>query len=406
MGSLVVQADPTRAEILDHLESVLASPAFRNSQRSSEFLRLVVTRTVDGHPEMLKERQIGESVFGRKPDYDTGQDSIVRVKANEVRRRLAQYYDLNPGSPVRIELPSGSYLVQFHRAKQWPAVESPDTAPGPPHRFGNRTKLAMAAVSAAAVIAFALAATRSSSPFDQFWAPLTRGDGTVLISVPHPEVYRIYGADKSRLVEAFPPRPPGQPPRPLPEPAPNVTIFPEPNLYLGIGDARSLALIHSFLQGAGRQLSIRRANETGFTELRAGASVLLGGFTNKWTLEFTRTMPYTFRSQGPDWGIFEASTGQGICVKPKLWEPAVAMDCAVVARIMNSKSGKPVFIAAGLDHYGTFAVGEFLTRPELLNPALASAPDGWPDRNLEIVIQVEVVGDNVGPPKVLAVNTW
>jgi hypothetical protein len=117
-------------------------------------------------------------------------------------------------------------------------------------------------------------------------------------------------------------------------------------------------------------------------------------------------MPFTLRAQGSDWGIYEARTGRGICVKPKLWEPASNQDCAVIARIMNSKSGKPVFIAAGVDHYGTFAVGEFLTRPDLLGPALAAAPRDWPRRNLEIVIQVEVVGDNVGPPKVLAAEVW
>jgi hypothetical protein len=405
MGGAAVHTEFSRAEIQEHLEEVLASPAFRNSQRSSEFLRFVVAQALDGRHEMLKERQIGEFVFGRKPDYDTGQDSIVRVKAIEVRRRLAQYYNLHPESPFRLDIPAGSYLVQFHRGKQ-ALAESP-VAPAPRRpRVSLWSKLAIATFALAVLAAAVSLATRSDSPFDRFWAPLTRGSGPVLISVPHPEVYRIYGADKDKLVEAFPARPPGRPASSPASSIQNVTIFPEPNLYLGIGDARSLALLHSHLHEFGRQPSIRRANETGFTELRAGASILLGGFTNRWTLEFSRSMPFPFRAQGPDWGIFEARTGRGICVKPRLWEPAGNVDCAVVARIMNSKSGKPVLIAAGLDHYGTFAVGEFLTRPELLEPALASAPEGWSERNLEIVIQVEVVGDNVGPPKVLAAEVW
>jgi hypothetical protein len=98
--------------------------------------------------------------------------------------------------------------------------------------------------------------------------------------------------------------------------------------------------------------------------------------------------------------------GRTLCKKPNSWEPASNVDCAMVARLTHSKTGRPVLIAAGLDHYGTFAVGEFITRPEILDPALASAPAGWENRNLQIVFQVEVVRDNVGPPKVIAAHVW
>lgn len=31
-------------------------------------------------------------VFGRRADYDTNQEAIVRVSAAEIRKRIAQYY--------------------------------------------------------------------------------------------------------------------------------------------------------------------------------------------------------------------------------------------------------------------------------------------------------------------------
>jgi hypothetical protein len=31
-------------------------------------------------------------VFGRSPDYDTAEDPVVRLRAADVRKRLAQYY--------------------------------------------------------------------------------------------------------------------------------------------------------------------------------------------------------------------------------------------------------------------------------------------------------------------------
>jgi hypothetical protein len=78
----------------------------------------------------------------------------------------------------------------------------------------------------------------------------------------------------------------------------------------------------------------------------------------------------------------------------------------VITRIADSKTGHPLLVAAGLDHFGTFAVGEFLTRPELLEPALRKLPKGWASRNIQIVFRTEVVRDNVGPPQVVATHVW
>ena len=51
---------------------------------------------------------IGFQVFQRLPDYDTG-GQIVRVKANELRKRLAQFYsEQGEQSVVQIHLPKAS----------------------------------------------------------------------------------------------------------------------------------------------------------------------------------------------------------------------------------------------------------------------------------------------------------
>src|SRR5262245_19728983 len=100
--------------IQKELERLLSSPAFRSSSRCQDFLRFTVAHAVKTPKEPPKERTIGIEVFGRPPDYDTGQDAIVRVKANEVRRRLAQYYiEAGTGGDVRFELLPGSYLLTF-----------------------------------------------------------------------------------------------------------------------------------------------------------------------------------------------------------------------------------------------------------------------------------------------------
>src|SRR6266545_2814208 len=89
-----VSGPERRQAVLAELERILASPSFRGTKRSQDFLTYVVNHALDGRTECLKERSIGADVFGRRADYDTGDDSIVRVKASEVRKRLAQYYQL------------------------------------------------------------------------------------------------------------------------------------------------------------------------------------------------------------------------------------------------------------------------------------------------------------------------
>jgi hypothetical protein len=65
--------------------------------------------------ESLRERMIGAEMFGRPVDYDTSNDAVVRVRATEVRKRLALYYgEAAPTPIVRFELLPGSYVPEFH----------------------------------------------------------------------------------------------------------------------------------------------------------------------------------------------------------------------------------------------------------------------------------------------------
>ncbi|HEX3230457.1 MAG TPA: hypothetical protein VHQ95_15880, partial [Pyrinomonadaceae bacterium] len=105
------QADTVRRA----LELVISSDAFAGSERCQNFLRLVVEHTLAGELDALSERIIGVEMFGRPADYDTSNDAIVSVRATEVRKRLAQYYREAAITPVvRIELPPGSYIPEFH----------------------------------------------------------------------------------------------------------------------------------------------------------------------------------------------------------------------------------------------------------------------------------------------------
>lgn len=97
-----------------HLNDILNSAAFKGSRRSQALLTHIVECALAGHWERLKERSLGIDVFSREASYDTGGDSIVRVTASDVRKRLSQYYAECPGrSHISIEIPAGSYIPEF-----------------------------------------------------------------------------------------------------------------------------------------------------------------------------------------------------------------------------------------------------------------------------------------------------
>ena len=107
--------------VRDHLKDVMASRAFAGSKRAQDFLQLIVEHALAGRFDSLRERMIGAEMFGRPIDYDTANDAVVRVKATEVRKKLAQYYqESGKKTAVRIELPIGSYVPKF----QWESLET------------------------------------------------------------------------------------------------------------------------------------------------------------------------------------------------------------------------------------------------------------------------------------------
>src|SRR5437016_11099393 len=122
--------EPQERAVRTELNRLLESAAFRTSKRCREFLDYIVQHTISGPSGTLKERSIGVEVFQLPQDFDTGQHTIVRVTANEVRKKLAQHYVAENGTyhPVKIALPPGSYSAEFRweaPAVEMPAAEAP-----------------------------------------------------------------------------------------------------------------------------------------------------------------------------------------------------------------------------------------------------------------------------------------
>jgi hypothetical protein len=182
------------------LERILLSPAFRGSRRCCRFLEYSVQHVLQGNAqEELRERSIGIEVFQRAPDYDTAEDAIVRVTANEVRKRLAQFYqESGANSDPVVTLPPGSYAVAF----RWKA----SSAPTAPARRPRRRLLAACCLLLAALLAAVLFYTHAARPesdlparaADVVWSRLFRaGQKTniIMADAARYEIQELLGRD-------------------------------------------------------------------------------------------------------------------------------------------------------------------------------------------------------------------
>jgi hypothetical protein len=127
-----IQPDELRryaSELQAAVEVVCKSASFHTSAKSCQFLRYVVHHTLSGNVDELKERLIGIELLGREASYDTGSDAGVRVRANDVRKRLAAYYAASV-SDLRftVDIPSGTYVPRFYVAGHVPDAE-PNAGP-------------------------------------------------------------------------------------------------------------------------------------------------------------------------------------------------------------------------------------------------------------------------------------
>jgi hypothetical protein len=108
------------------LEAVFASGIFSRAPGLAHMLQYVCTKYFEGQSDQVKEYSIAVEALGRPADFDQKRDSIVRVEAHRLRKRLSEYYQGEGADHrIRIVLPSGQYVPQFLVAEpqQPPATE-------------------------------------------------------------------------------------------------------------------------------------------------------------------------------------------------------------------------------------------------------------------------------------------
>jgi hypothetical protein len=396
-------------EVRAELERLLGSPHFRASRRCQILLRRIAEQSLAGDLDSLKERSLGVEVFGRAADYDTSQDPVVRASAAEIRKKLAQYYqETGNDSRVRIELLPGSYLAEFRFDADTPPVPVP--VPVAKAKPRKRLAVVVAGILVAALLILTAALSRSRwarSDLDELWGPVLKAPGTVLVCVGLQAAYNWRSAQAQDEIQGII--------QPSPEASSRRSIAEEDlvllkDRYVALDDALCLVRITSLLERYRKQYRIRAERSTSFADLRDTPAVLIGAFDNRWTLRTAGQLRFTFSKDSEhDTGmVHDSQHPENTAWKLSSYWPNwdIPVDYAIVTRMVDSTSDRPVIIAAGLTQYGTMGAGEFLSNPEYFSEAARRLPKDWPRKSLQIVLSVPVVNRTSGRPRVLAMHLW
>jgi hypothetical protein len=436
-----VPATPVdRAAVQAELERVLCDPHFSSSKRYPSFLRFVVSNTLAGHTDLLKERVLGLEVFGRPANYDTTTDPIVRVTAAEIRKRLEQYYqEAGHDGEIRIFLPSGSYVPQFSQPLRAGAgagsLEILDVAPivsvnagssdvaGPGVGAGSgaapseivkssATAVSVAALgtatdakprswfmSALAVIA-ALALVGGSiflwnqthpPVMKEFWAPFVNASEPVLFCIADQSQYSTI-----KLRDAADPQ--------------RETTLNDSLVTVIIDDVAPLINIAGLLRTYGKTYRVQGETTTSLTDLRRGPAVFIGAFDNSWTLRVTSPLRYHF-ANNPEMTSFWIEDREHPDKRDWVLDRAVQQtgtykDYAIVARFVYPNSDQTALVVAGLGRGGTIAGGEFLVDANRMSELVKHVNSDWGRKSVEIVLETQIIQGRSGPPRIAVVHVW
>jgi len=414
----IPQTDAEKSAVLNQLDRLLADPSFARSQRYPSCLRFVVSRALAGESDLLKERILGIEIFGRKPDYDTTEDPIVRVTATKIRKRILAYYaQPEHYSELKLSFPAGSYVPIFESPREGcqpePAAkhllpvsmngiearqslkraEPPDPFPvitvptRPSWQIIGAALFCLLMIAAVSVLVWR---GERKSAFVAFWGSLLNSHQNILLCIGDEPRGTVALMDASNPV--------------LPSVAGN------PPSIVDVDNVGPVSAIVQMLSTHGQESTVQGQRRTTLSNLSGGPTILLGAYNNVWTLRFTQNMRFHFADEMESktyWIEDRNNPGNRAWMRDiRMQVTETGTDYALVARFRAPDTGQPTVVIAGISHYSNLAAVNFLLSAEALRQLDAIASPRWRDANLEFVLKMTKVDGHTGTPAIVAADVW
>ncbi|SFS13740.1 hypothetical protein SAMN05421771_2383 [Granulicella pectinivorans] len=426
-----------RERVMRALDEVMQSGPMRTTLQCQTLLQYIVEHTLSGETSLLRERVIGKEVFGRRPDYEPGEDPVVRIRAADLRKRLALYYQSLSSTPdVRIDVPSGSYRANFiwkesevETAVSALAGQELQLAAAPPATASTSEvaavhplesaprldrKVHLTIVPIAIAVLFLLAALsvalflhgKNDRMLRAVWGPLLDSPKPILISIGSNAVYRVsddkadeYSREnhlENSGMEFFPHFSSTQT-------YGSTGLQPAENSFVALGDVATVSEVVATLAHFSKTFQERFPNDISFAEVRSNPTVLIGGFNNSMTRELSRNLRFVLAARNR----IEDRNQPG-----KVWELHASTDShdtedyAIVTRILRHDEVEPMIIVAGMGQYGTLAATDFICQPKSLDELSRSLGGDWQKQNFQMVLRIKVIDFKPVSTSIIATYVW
>jgi hypothetical protein len=425
------------AFVRKHLQEVLASAAFRGSQRSAQFLKHIVEQSIAGSSESLKERSIGIELFGRPPSYDTGEDAIVRVTASDVRKRLLQHYGTQgTSSEARLVLPLGSYVPELRRDFHGPenlavgpsepavtiapqnAVASTQIVPLPQPTTKTRRVLKWAAfgillvglnVSVWGLFWRHSLAKGTESAAILPWSTLLRNAGSIKVVTSDPNIEKIERLSGEPISlsdyanQQYIPNPGAL--------SPEIVRFCKDFLRGDLAPAVDIgvvARIAALAQTSSNMIDVQGARDIRLSEVYTDDNFIFLGSprSNRWAGLFNDQLDFRFDlNEGQEIirNVHPRSDEKSVYV-PTAGGYATGQSFATISFLPNPGKNGHVLLLAGANGEGTKAAGELITNKQRLSTELENCgitPTG-PVRYFQLLLGLDTMAGSPSDVKVIA----
>jgi hypothetical protein len=364
----------------EEVERILQAPQFRRAPKLRCFLAFICEYHFANRSAEINEYEIATRAFGKGAEFNPAEDSLVRVQARELRRRLRDYYQ-TAGQSSRwiLDIPAGHYTPVFTSATKTAAP--PSTKRAPVFRAAwamlAGTTLLCAALLIAAdherrlIRSTALAAGRTqpslSTPLAGLWNRFLDSDVPTLLVVSNPDVGEC-GDNKPGTAGCT-------------------------DEYTGMGEAVAIHLITSLFRSTRQTLIIKQSRIVSADDIKRYNLVLLGGKSvNIWTKRLGEDLSLAEPNHPPQYEtVLDRQTGQ------------LTRDRGIVALRRHPATGRWVLFLWGKHSQGTHAAAEASTDERFLAqlrwPAMpfpesfhvlltVTVNDGIPERPLPLIVHV------------------